>query len=193
MSNSPKYSVTHLDYSSTGYFTKLILDYLKGDKWLKQFYLYEPSIGSVEEAIRAKRNQKLYRNELTDSLLKQYGGLLNVEDVTLQNIEALKGENTFTVVTAHQPNLFLGPLYLIYKISSAIKMAEMLNAKFPSEKFIPVYWMGSEDHDVDELNHIHLFGKKIEWNTEQKGSFGKFKTESLNGLIEELKSKACTV
>ena len=190
MSSTPQYTVTPLDYSTTGYFTKLITNYLKGDAWLKEFYAHEPTLLSVEEAIRTKRNQKLYRKELTDALLKQYDGLLKEGDAAHNNILALKKENAFTVVTAHQPNLFLGPLYLIYKITSAIKMAELLNEKYPSEKFIPVYWMGSEDHDVDELNHISLFGKKIEWNLKQKGSFGNYNTESLSGLIDGLKEVA---
>ena len=190
MSSTPPYTVTPLDYSATGYFTKLITDYLKGDEWLKQFYVHEPTMLSVEEAILTKRNQKLYRNELAEALLKQYDDLLKEEDAALKNILSLKNENTFTVVTAHQPNLFLGPLYLIYKITSAIKMAELLNEKYPAEKFIPVYWMGSEDHDVDELNHILLFGKKIEWNLKQKGSFGNYNTESLGGLIDGLKEVA---
>ena len=190
MSSTLPYTVTPLDYSATGYFTKLITDYLKCDAWLKQFYAHEPTMLSVEEAIRTKRNQKLYRKELADALLKQYDGLLKEGDAAHKNILALKKENAFTVVTAHQPNLFLGPLYLIYKITSAIKMAELLNEKYPSEKFIPVYWMGSEDHDVDELNHISLFGKKIEWNLKQKGSFGNYNTESLGGLIDGLKEVA---
>ncbi len=190
MSSTPPYTVTPLDYSVTGYFTKLIIDYLKGEAGLKEFYEHEPAMFSVEEAILTKRNQKLYRTELADALLKQYGGLLNEEGITHKNILALKKENTFTIVTAHQPNLFLGPLYLIYKITSAIKMAEILNEKYPAEKFIPVYWMGSEDHDVDELNHISLFGKRIEWNLRQKGSFGKYNTESLGALIDALKGVA---
>jgi uncharacterized protein YllA (UPF0747 family) len=67
---------------------------------------------------------------------------------------------------------------VIYKIVSAINLAKELNVEFPSHHFVPVYWMGSEDHDKEELNHIHLYGKTFTWNTDQQGAFGRMKTES---------------
>jgi len=175
-----------IDYSKTGYFSSLVLDYLNGDEWLKQFYSLKPSFESVNDSIEGKKKQTINRTELVQSLLNQYGKLLDRNSETYQNVLAINDENTFTVTTAHQPNLFLGPLYLVYKISSAINLAEMLNEKFPQKKFVPVYWMGSEDHDTEELNHIFLYGKKIEWNPSSKGSFGNQKTDSLHGMIKEI-------
>jgi uncharacterized protein YllA (UPF0747 family) len=51
-----------------------------------------------------------------------------------------------------------------------------------------VYWMGSEDHDKEELNHIHLFGKTITWNTDQQGAFGRMHTTSLDLLIKDIET-----
>ena len=181
-------SVTKLDYSATGYFTPLVLDYLRGAEELKEFYALAPELNSFPAAILEKQKQNVERGILVEALKNQYGDSLIADSPTHKNISALLNENTFTVTTAHQPNLFLGPLYLIYKIISAIKLSEVLNEKFPLQKFVPVYWLGSEDHDFDELNHIQLFGKKIVWDTNQKGSFGKYVPENLEPLIEELKN-----
>jgi len=73
-----------------------------------------------------------------------------------KNIEALLSEDTFTITTAHQNNLFTGPLYFIYKIVHAIKLADHLKDSLPGQNFVPVFYIGSEDADMDELNHISL-------------------------------------
>ena len=52
-----------------------------------------------------------------------------------QNIDALLSADTFTVTTAHQPNILTGPLYFIYKILHAIKLAEHLKSFFTSIQF----------------------------------------------------------
>jgi bacillithiol biosynthesis cysteine-adding enzyme BshC len=50
--------------------------------------------------------------------------------------------------------------------------------------------MASEDHDFEEINHIHLFGKTLKWNAPAKGAVGRLSTSSLANLIVELKSIA---
>jgi uncharacterized protein YllA (UPF0747 family) len=47
--------------------------------------------------------------------------------------------------------------------------------------------MATEDHDFEEVNHVHLFGKKLEWNQDQKGGVGTISTNSLHSIFEELK------
>ncbi|MBL0341012.1 MAG: bacillithiol biosynthesis BshC [Bacteroidetes bacterium] len=42
-------------------------------------------------------------------------------------------ENTFTVTTGHQLNLFTGPLYTIYKILTTIKLAQQLAIVHPDK------------------------------------------------------------
>jgi len=79
-------------------------------------------------------------------------------------------------------------LYFIYKIVSAINLAKTLREHFPGKTFVPVYWMASEDHDFEEINHINVFGKKLVWNSSQKGSVGEFSTEGLHDVIAELKT-----
>jgi uncharacterized protein YllA (UPF0747 family) len=68
-------------------------------------------------------------------------------------------EDTFTITTAHQNNIFTGPLYFIYKILHAIKLADHLNTIIPEHKFVPLFYIGSEDADLEELNHISVDGK----------------------------------
>ena len=104
------------------------------------------------------------------------------------NCQLLLKDDTYTVCTGHQLCLFTGPLYFIYKIISTINLAEELKKKYSTYNFVPVYWMASEDHDFDEVNHINLFGKKIEWKRKPGGPVGKFSTAGIGEVISELKS-----
>jgi uncharacterized protein YllA (UPF0747 family) len=86
----------------------------------------------------------------------------------------LRDENTFTVTTGHQLNIYTGPLYVIYKLVSTINLARALQKAYPAQRFVPVYWMATEDHDFEEINHFFAFGTKYEWTTSQKGAVGRF-------------------
>jgi bacillithiol biosynthesis cysteine-adding enzyme BshC len=90
-----------------------------------------------------------------------------------ENIVLLKNDNCFAVTTAHQPNLFTGPLYFFYKIIHVIKLAAELKAQFPDNDFVPIYYMGSEDADLDEVGSYCIDGAKHQWKTKQTGAIGR--------------------
>ena len=161
---------------------KLLTDYLSGAKALGDLSEGQPHIESFKATLAAKQAfDPEKRKCLVDVLQKQYAGIENAPDIALLN-----QANTFTVTTGHQLNLFTGPLYVIYKIVSTINLARKLKAAYPDYHFVPVYWMASEDHDFEEINHFHLFDKKHSWETDQKGAVGRFTLDSLHGLLKSL-------
>jgi bacillithiol biosynthesis cysteine-adding enzyme BshC len=99
-------------------------------------------------------------------------------------MEALKEDNTFTVTTGHQLNLFTGPLYFLYKIISTINLTKKLKAKYPIYNFVPIYWMATEDHDFEEINYFNFKGKKFRWNKDSTGPVGRLSTEGLADVFE---------
>jgi bacillithiol biosynthesis cysteine-adding enzyme BshC len=165
---------TRIPYRQTNYFSKIILDYLDHAEALKSFYSHPPSVQGIQKAIHS-REGFANRSVLVQELTKQYAG--NVNSRVSENIQSLLLGNTFTITTAHQPNIFTGPLYFIYKILHAIKLAEYCKTSLPQYNFIPVFYMGSEDADLDELGHIFLGGQKIEWKTKQAGAVGRMKVD----------------
>jgi len=52
---------------------------------------------------------------------------------------------------------------------------------------VPVFWMGSEDADLDELGHIYIDGKTITWPTSQQGAVGRMQPEGFGDLIAQVK------
>jgi uncharacterized protein YllA (UPF0747 family) len=175
-----------IPYKQTGYFSTIVTDYIAGDKKLQPFYNYPVSLEGIKGAIVQRKLFKTDRNLLASILTEQYQHT-DLTDKQKSYIEKLQSDNTFTICTAHQPNIFTGPLYFIYKILHAVKLAEELQTALPENNFVPVYYMGSEDADLDELGHIFIDGQKYEWKTSQTGAVGRMKVDkALIQLIETI-------
>ncbi|NVN19968.1 bacillithiol biosynthesis cysteine-adding enzyme BshC [Muricauda sp. HICW] len=174
-----------IPFKETGYFSQLICDYLDQKKELTSFYNRFPLLENFEGQIKEKASNypKTNRTVLVNSLKNQYKNI-EISNDTQENIDALKDEKTFTVVTGHQLNLFTGPLYFLYKIVSTINLAKKLNQEHPDHHFVPVYWMATEDHDFDEINYFNLHGKKVLWNKKASGAVGRLSTEGLEDVFD---------
>ena len=181
-----KFQFQYLPYSQTGKFTKIALDYVSSAPALKDFYGNRVSVEGIKATISERKNFNTNRKILVDEFTGQYKDFENC-DLIKANIEALSEENTFTICTAHQPNIFTGHLYFVYKILHTIKLADSLKKELPEYNFVPVFFMGSEDADVEELNHIELEGEKYVWETKQTGTFGRMKVDNdLLKLIDKI-------
>lgn len=131
---------------------------------------------NFSKQIVLKQNfSKTQRQTLVDSLNRQYNDS-QVEKP--DHLKYLVNENCFTVCTGHQLNLFTGPLYTIYKIAHTIKLAAVLNDTYPNYKFLPVFWMATEDHDFEEVNHFNVGTEKLIWQTNQTGAVGRMTPEN---------------
>lgn len=178
-------STTQLPYSNTGYFSKVVIDYLQQSPDLRPFYEHLPDMGGIKSAISNRQQFIQERKLLVEGLQEQYKTVSAADKVQL-NIQSLLQENTFTVTTAHQPAIFTGHLYFIYKIVHTIRLADQLKKELPQYNFVPVFWMGSEDADLDELGNIWLSGDKLVWNTRQTGAVGRMNTRGLDLLIHRI-------
>ena len=177
--------VERVPFKETGYFSDLISDYLDQKPSLQPFYGRFPVIENFEAQFLEKKKSFSQKNRLILSeVLKQQYRNLNPSEKTNQHIALLQKENTFTITTGHQLNLFSGPLYFLYKIISVINTTKLLKKEYPEFNFIPVFWMASEDHDFEEINHFNFKGKKIQWNQDRKGAVGKLNTGSLDQVFE---------
>ena len=181
-----------LPYADTGYFSKLICDYLDKKDALNPFYNRFPEIENFGDQIAEKRKSfsSETRKVLVASLEQQYSGITD-KNTVLKNLVLLNNQNTFTVTTGHQLNLFTGPLYFLYKIISAIKLSRQLKEKYPDGDFVPVYWMATEDHDFDEINHFNFEGTKVQWNRpdvqdNDGGAVGRLDNSGLDAVHERI-------
>ena len=183
---------TYLSYKDTNYFSSIALDYLQQSSQLQPFYQHPVSIDGIRLSIANRQQFNTNRTLLVDELRKQYNGL-PLSKKQEDNLLLLLQPNTYTITTAHQPNIFTGPLFFIYKIIHAIKLADELNKQLTEYKFVPVYYMGSEDADLDELGYINLAGEKYSWQTKQTGAVGRMKVDkSFLQLIDSIEGRIGT-
>ncbi len=194
-----KFSSTQIPYSETGLFSPLVRDYIQSKTSALNYTPYAPTYQGVEAAIAARANFKTDRQVLVNVLQKQYDVLATKATIANQsstntihpavkaNIDLLAKDNTYVVTTAHQPNIFTGPLYFFYKIIHAIQLAADLKVKYPANNFVPVYYMGSEDADIDEVGSFVLGGTKHQWVTKQTGAIGRMKVDdALVALMQNM-------
>ena len=146
------------------------------------------NLQGIEAAIASRQKFPTHRKVLVDALEKQYVGLTSDKRVSA-NIRSLLNENCFTICTAHQPSLFTGYLYFVYKILHVIKIADQLNSKHPDNHFVPVFFLRSEDNDLQELNRIKLDGDTVVWETAQTGAVGRMKPEGMDKLLRRLEGE----
>lgn len=178
----------HINYAQTGYFSPLAVAYLAQNPNLSALYKYPVSLAALGDAAQdiAANFSQQKRQVLVDVLQQQYANLAT-NSLVQKNIESLQHNNTVTLTTAHQPNLFTGPLYFIYKIVDTIQLSRILQATYPQYNFVPIYWMGSEDHDFEEINHAHIFGQTLQWQQTTGGAVGRLSTDTLAPVLEQLK------
>ncbi len=175
---------TVLSYEDTHAFPALFRAYLSEDEKLKDFYRYPFSPDSFESAAEDLKKQPFDRKVLVEVLRDQNKPSL------YPLIETLRESNTFTVCTGHQLSIFAGPLFFVFKIVTVIRLAEELKRKYPAYNFLPVFWMVSEDHDLEEISSVNMYGKNIEWKHGLKGMAGGLDTSSMKKCMEELSAVA---
>lgn len=175
---------TYIEYSETNSFSKTLLAYLAHDESLKPFVGHWPTLEGFEMQM-AEKKVFAHRAVLVDRLRSQYAEILQDSPQVAANIDLLLQDNTYTITTGHQLNIFTGPLYFIFKIMTAIRLSEDLKAKYPEKNFIPVYWMATEDHDFEEINHTKVYGKKISWDTPTISATGRMDTSSIIDAVKQ--------
>ncbi len=139
------------------YYSNLYRDYVFEFDKLSNFFSYD--YRSLDQyKTRIDFLKKTYDKDIIDNLcdeLYEYNHLLGCGKKTLENINILKNEDSFTLVAGQQPGIFSGPLYTIYKAISLVSLSALLSEKL-NVKITPVFWNASEDNDIDEVKSINI-------------------------------------
>ena len=160
-----------VEYNKLPGFNNLYLDYISQNEedfnkirpfFNANFRENEDFFKVIDDKITNYNSNRYFDKNVLIDILKHQNVTFGGDDHTAHNIELLKSDETFAVVTGQQVGLYTGPLYTILKTISTIKLAKDLKERFPQFNFIPVFWLEAEDHDLDEANHIYLIDKQNE-------------------------------
>jgi bacillithiol synthase len=90
-------------------------------------------------------------------LLERQAVEFGAGDAAKANIEKLRA-GARAVVTGQQVVLFGGPLLTILKAATAVARAKDAT-KATGVEHVPVFWMATEDHDLEEVDQVSLLTK----------------------------------
>src|SRR5690349_3544239 len=134
---------------------KLFLEYLDHFEKVKDFYAHPPAVASAVRVAR-KLDYPGDRRGQVASILRKQNSELGAGAETQSNLERLE-KGAVAVVSGQQVGLFSGPAYSVYKALTAIQIAsELTRGGVPA---VPVFWMATEDHDLEEVRHTSWFDK----------------------------------
>ena len=169
----------------------IVFGLMNNDKKLKSFISDFPSYDSIISHSEKKKLEfsKEKRKTLVAEIKQQYKGV-KISKTLNNNINTLLDEKTFSVTSGHQLSLFSGPIYFIYKIISTIKIVSELNKRSKKQKFVPIFWLASEDHDFDEISQVNISGKLLKWEKETLNKpVGKINSDKIENVIKEYKNE----
>jgi bacillithiol synthase len=134
---------------------KLVDDYIHNKKEMSCWYDYNIHDKEyVKTRWKDLQNRVFPRKELSE-YLQSFHERFEVGEKTQENIRQLANEDTYVVIGGQQAGLLTGPLYSIHKLTSIIQLAKKYEQQL-GVKVVPVFWIAGEDHDLQEINHVHV-------------------------------------
>jgi bacillithiol synthase len=128
--------------------SRLFLDYCAGEAAVRRFYASLPRDSAWQKRPAAPSHWP----EIVAILTEQ-----NRSPAAAPALEALRA-GAGTVVTGQQVGLFGGPLFTPYKAATALARARQ--ATVEGRPHAAIFWLATEDHDFDEINHITFSSRK---------------------------------
>ena len=171
-----------IDFENITSIPKLIKDFLgtKLDGFQNKVFDLENFKNQITEKQNSFSDEK--RAILYDTIFSQ-NQESQLSPKQLEYLFSLKESNTFTITTGHQLNLFTGPVFFVYKILQTIKTADFLNQN-SENKFVPIFWMATEDHDFEEINHFKTAQNFHQIKGKSGGAVGRIVIDDISFIDE---------
>ncbi len=136
-------------------FVRLIEDFAS----VSQFYAHAPNLDAVKRVAASLEFPAGRRREVA-AILRKQNEHFGAGAAAQSNLERLE-RGAVAVVSGQQVGLFSGPAYAVYKALTAIQIAQELTEA--GIEAVPIFWMATEDHDLDEVRHVTWFdsGKQV--------------------------------
>ena len=141
-----------ISFNSIPHTTRIFSDFLSYSAAARKFFPTQPDVGHVAAFARSVPRDRERQARVADALEKQ-NRAWGASDATLRNIQRLR-DGAYAVVTGQQVGLFGGPLMSLFKAASVLALARQVEQA--GVECVPVFWMASEDHDLEEVNQALL-------------------------------------
>jgi bacillithiol biosynthesis cysteine-adding enzyme BshC len=137
-----------IPFSSIPHTTHIFSDFLSYKPEVRKFFPIQPDTEHVIALANSVPRDLQRQARVADALEKQ-NRAWGASEQTLRSIQRLR-DGAFAVVTGQQVGLFGGPLMSPFKVASALALAKQV--QHAGVDCVPVFWLATEDHDLDEVN-----------------------------------------
>jgi len=97
--------------------------------------------------------------ETLAAVLEDYNASLGAPPETLSAARSIAREGSVVVIAGQQPGVLTGPLYTFWKALATVQLARAAAQHLPpGTVVVPVFWIGAEDHDLDEVAPVTVWG-----------------------------------
>ncbi|MEZ4966141.1 MAG: bacillithiol biosynthesis BshC [Saprospiraceae bacterium] len=186
---------TIIPFEQVPQLAKTDIAYATGDPLLKPFYRHGPQLSAFEAVIREKAKQEIPRSDLVEVLREQYANFAGTGACSTGHRISAFGRYVHHHHCTPAQYLPRAALFFVQAMTT-INLAEAVQALQKNKRIVPIFVLGSEDHDLEELNSIHLFNNDLVWETDAQGPVGSMSTGSLGPVLakvsEILGSEAAT-
>ncbi len=141
-----------ISFNSIPHTTRIFSDFLSYSPEVRKFFPTPPDVEHVVAFAESVPRDRERQARVADALEKQ-NREWGASEATLRNIQRLR-DGAYVVVTGQQVGLFGGPLMSLFKAASVLALARQVEQA--GVECVPVFWMASEDHDLDEVNQTLL-------------------------------------
>lgn len=144
-----------LPFSQIPHTIRLFADFLTYSADVQRFYHRSPHF---REWLKQETPNHAYpseRRQRVADILERQNRAFGSSSKTHANISRFRN-GACAAVTGQQVGLFGGPTFSLYKALTAVRLAEQAQAA--GVDCVPIFWLATEDHDFEEVNHTFLFG-----------------------------------
>jgi len=145
------------------YYNNLYRDYIFNFENLDNFYGYDyrdiesyrKRILDIKKDYDGEKRLKIYK------ILKKYNESTGCGPATIKNLEKLKREDSAVIIGGQQPGFLGGPLFILYKIFTILRLSTFLEKKLRIP-VVPCFWNASDDSSSGQIDNINiLIGNRI--------------------------------
>ena len=134
---------------------RLFLDLLSHYDRVQRFYRHPPTLDAVEESARSLS----YPTDRRERLVRALKAQNQTADASVQaSLNKLAQPDAVAIVSGQQTGFLGGPAYAVYKALTAIRWAQELEKR--GVPAVPVFWMATEDHDLDEVSSAWILDRQ---------------------------------
>ena len=132
---------------------KMLHSYNTNKDFLHTYFDYANEESSYPQRVEELSGRSYNRQGISEtirSFMKPFG----LSKTANQHIEELSND-ALVVIGGQQAGVLTGPLYSVHKAITVILLAKKQRESL-GIPVVPVFWVAGEDHDIHEINHVHV-------------------------------------